>query len=294
MAESPMLKIPDHFPIEFGRNWEHVLQTMESIAAACATPETVNGEKKSFNQLGPKMMQPITQRLQPTRIEEPTTFKRWLTKHGHDCVDFFDHFDDDFLGHISLPNSEVIQSHAMAHNRAMDAVIFEAALGEAMTGKNGTDLVALPSSQIIPANFGGPQSGMTLAKLIATKSMFGKNRVPQQETVYLFLSQQQIDDLLNYEQLTSADYAAVRALVDGQISRFMGMEFRVTEDLPVVSGVRQCIAWVKSGMKYNSSGRSAFMDRRPDITQALQVQTLALLGASRTDEKKVVMIGCDE
>lgn len=84
----------------------------------------------------------------------------------------------------------------------------------------------------------------------------------------------------------------------GQIDTFMGFKFvRVNSAFfPYVANtdVRTIVAYAKSGIKLADSGRKVHMDIRTDKSHSLQIRTVAALGATRTQEKKVVRILCDE
>lgn len=295
----PELTIPNHYVTEFGTNWEFLVQQKPSILSGCVTPAKVNGEKKSFNQLGSMSMGRVTERLGNTRISELGSDKRWLSNFPYDVANLFDEWDQDFLGSIVLPTSETVQAHAMAYNRASDQVIIDAALGTAYTGEEGATAKTFDANQIIAANYvlsGTPaNSGLTIAKLIALKSLFGKNNVDESEEIYFVHTQKQLDDLLATTQATNSDYAAVKALVDGSINRFMGMTFKRTELLPKdANDLRTCFAFVKSGIKFDGSGRRTHMDIRADKNHALQVRSVAKLGAVRMEEARVAAVVCDE
>ncbi len=295
----PNLTIPQHFPIEFGMNWEFLCQQKPSVLSGCVTPATINGEKKSFNQLGQMTMSRITSRLGNTRISELGSEKRWLSSVPYDVANLFDEWDSDFLGSVVLPTSETVQAHHMAYNRLCDQTIINAALGTAYTGEDGVTPTSFDSNQSIAADYvpsGTPaNSGLTIPKLIALKGFFGKNEVPDEEEIFFVYSQKQLDDLLATTQATSSDYAAVKALVDGKIDRFLGMTWKRTELLPKDSSdLRTCFAFVKRGVKFANAGRKVHMDVRADKNHALQIRSVAKLGAVRMEEKLVAKVICDE
>jgi hypothetical protein len=290
-----MLTIPQHFVTEFGTNWEFLVQQKPSMLKGCVTPAMVNGEKKSFNQLGQMSMSRVTSRIDKTRISELGSDKRWLSSYPYDVANLFDEWDQDFLGNVVLPTSETVQAHAFAYNRACDQVIIDAALGTAYSGEDGTTASTFDANQIIAANYGGANSGLTIAKLIAIKGLFGKNNIDESEEIYFVHSQKQLDDLLATTQATSSDYAAVKALVDGTITRFMGMTWKRTELLPKDGNdLRTCFAFVKSGIKFSDVGRKVHMDVRSDLQHALQIRSVAKLGAVRMEEARVAQVICDE
>jgi hypothetical protein len=102
--------------------------------------------------------------------------------------------------------------------------------------------------------------------------------------------------LLRTTEITSADYNSVKALVDGSVNTFMGFKFRKTQLLPltVSTDVRLCYVYVKSGIVLAERGLKTHMDIRTDLSHSLQIRSVASLGATRLEEKKVVEIACDE
>jgi len=296
---TPPLTIPQHFPIEFGTNWEFLLQQKPSILKGCVTSVTVNGEKKSFNQIGQMQMTRITERLGNTQVSELPTDKRWITSAPYEVANHFDEWDQDFLGSVVLPTSETVQEHAFAYNRACDQKIIDSVLGVSYSGEDGVTPNAFDPNQIIPADYvvsgAGVNSGLTIPKLIAIKSLFGTNLVDEGEEIFFVHTQKQLDDLLLTTQATSSDYAAVKALVDGSINRFLGMTFKRCELLPKDSNdLRTCFAFVKRGIKFTDVGRKVHMDVLPQRRHALQIRTTAKLGGVRMEEKLVAQVICDE
>jgi hypothetical protein len=114
----------------------------------------------------------------------------------------------------------------------------------------------------------------------------------------IVVSAKQLQDLLRTTEVISADYNSVKALVQGQLDTFMGFKFRrvASSLLPYNSstGVRTCFAYVRSGLKLADAGRKVHVDIRADKSHALQIRTVASLGATRMEEKKVVEIAADE
>ena len=96
--------------------------------------------------------------------------------------------------------------------------------------------------------------------------------------------------------MSNSDYAAVKALVDGEVSFFMGFEFIKTELLSLAStDYRTCFAYAKTGL-LRSMGQapSGSIDKRADKNNAYQVYFNGSFGASRMQEKFVVQVLCDE
>lgn len=299
---SAMTDIPKFFPTEFGTNWEHLLQQKISKLKTYVSIETVRGKEKKMNQLGPVEMTKVTVRAGDTRITDTPTDARWLRPYPYDKGDLFDEWDETFLGEVVLPTSEVVQAHAMAYARACDRVIVDAALGTAYTGETGVTPVTLPAGQEVAANYvetGSPAaSGLTIAKLRQAKFLMDAADVDDEDQKIVVCSAKQIQDLLRTTEITSADYNNVKALVAGAVDTFLGFKFvRVSSAFfPYNAGtdVRTIVAYAKSGVKLADSGRKVHMDIRADKSHSLQIRTVAALGATRTQEKKVVRILCDE
>lgn len=294
-----MSTLPEHFVTEFSTNWEFELQQRESKLKSYVHVDPIKGKEKWYNNLHKTKMRKITQRGGQTIVQDQTSDKRWLRESAFDDVARFDEFDDDLLGSIALPDGETIQNQAAAYNRTCDETIIEAAQGAAYTGETGVTPVSLPGSQQIAVNFvptGTPaNSGLTLAKLIKAKSILGMNEVDDSETLVFAYTQRQLDDLLyNVDKISSSDYANVKALVEGKVDYFMGFKFVKIELLPKVSTTRSCFAWAKSGITFSPGEKKVHMDILPTHNHALQIRTVARMGAVRRDEKKVVEIFCSE
>ena len=293
--------IPDFFPTEFSTNWNHLVQQKQSRLKEFVTLDTISGKEKSFNQLSATAMRLITGRAEQTSEQNTGTAKRWIREQGYDSVDVLDEFDDDLLGSIALPTSNYINNHAMAYMRTCDQVIIDALGGIAYTGPTGVIATPFAASQSIAVNYvpsgSAVNSGLTLAKVIAAKSLFGKNDVDEDEELIFVYSQSQLDDLLlNVAEVKSSDYANVKALVDGTIDRWMGFKWRRSQRPPLnhTPDARTSYAYANSGIVLSDSGRQVYTDILPMRNHALQIRSVARLGATRLEETKVVRIACDQ
>lgn len=297
-----LTQIPEFYPIEFETNWNHLVQQKNSRLELFTTPDVVNGEAKTINQIGEVAMSRVTSRAGDTRLSDVTLAKRWLRSYPYDVANIFDEWDEAFLGNIVLPKSDVMTAHVNAYNRTKDDVIIAALGGTAYTGADGTTATALGSGQKIAKNYvasgNAADSGLTLAKLIKAKSILGKaEALDSGESPVIAVTQAQLDDLLNnVTEVKSSDYNQVKALYDGNVEHFMGFRFVRLERLTTIaSSVRGCYAWVPSAIKFDGgSSRRSYMDVLPQKSHALQVRTVAKFGATRTEEKKVVEIACVE
>jgi hypothetical protein len=291
------------FVDQFTNNVSHLVQQGDSRFQGKVREETQVGKSKFFEQLGSTAAILRTTRHGDTPQVDSVHQRREVTLKDYDWADLIDTLDDNKM--LISPQSSYAQSAAMAFNRVKDSEVITAATGNAQANKtglgaNGTAAVALPASQKVAVDFevAATNTGLTLAKLIEAKSILGKNEVPSGERKYFVHSQQQLDDLLiNVNEVNSSDYAAVKALVDGEVSYFMGMEFIKTEltDLDGGTDIRTCFAYSHNGL-LRSMGQN-FKTRiaeRTDKNHAIQVYCNMTVGATRMQEECVVEVLCDE
>lgn len=296
-----LTQLPEHYQTDFSDNWEFLVQQEESRLESSVTKVTVKGKERTFDQLGKSKMRLITTRNGKTVPSDTPMAKRWLRPRGYDEVTYIDEFDDVALGELPTPQSEHVKSHAMAAKRTMDEVIIAALEGTAYIGEDGTTAVDVPASQKVAVDYVqsgvAANSGLTLAKMARAKFILDANEVPM-DGRYLAVSAKQINDLLvNVIEIKSSDYNEVKALVDGKINRFLGFEFRVTQLLTLVTAtdVRTCIAYHKDGIALGiGKNEQAKIDIRPDLNHTVQIRTVMMIGATRKEEERVVLIYCDE
>ncbi len=107
---------------------------------------------------------------------------------------------------------------------------------------------------------------------------------------------EQHDDLLNEAQAISLDYNTRPVLVDGRITAFMGFNFVHCERLGVdASSYRRVPVYAKSGVHLGMwNDINTQISERADKGYSTQVYCKGTFGATRTEEKKVVEILCQE
>lgn len=289
--------LPDHYQIDFGQNWEFLLQQTDCRLGSHVTDFPVNGKERRIDQLGTLEMQDINTRLGSASPQDLDTAIRWLKPKGRDIETRIDEFDDAMLGQLSAPDNQHVVAHANAYRRKKDSLIIAAAEGTAYTGEDGTTATSLPATQQVAVNFSGSNEGLTLAKILEAKRILDANEVPEEDRVFAFSSQQQYDLLNSVDQVRSSDYVNVKALAEGKLTYFAGFHFVRLEllTLNTSTDVRTCLAWHKSCVGYGENeGRKVHMDLLPDKKHALQIRSVVGMGATRIQEEGVVDIACDE
>jgi hypothetical protein len=296
-----LTQLPEHYQTDFSDNWEYLVQQEDSRLESSVTKVTVKGKERTFDQLGKSKMRLITTRNGKTVPSDTPMAKRWLRPKGYDEVTYIDEFDKVALGELPTPQSEHVKAHAMAAKRTMDEVIIAALEGTAYIGEDGTTAVDVPASQKVAVDYvqsgATANSGLTLAKMARAKFILDHNEVPQ-DGRYFAVTAKQINDLLvNVIEIKSSDYNEVKALVDGKINRFLGFEFRMTEllTLVVATDVRTCIAYHRDGIALGiGQAEQAKIDIRADLNHTIQIRTVMMIGATRKEEERVVLVYCDE
>jgi hypothetical protein len=296
-----LTQLPEHFQTQFADNWEHLLQQKESRLEGKVRRATIKGKERNFSQLGKSKMRLITTRNGVTIPSDTAMAKRWVRPKGYDEVTFIDEFDKIALGELPAPESEHVQSHSMAAKRTMDEVIIAGLEGTAYIGETGTDAVDLGAGQKVAVDYVisgvAANSGLTLAKLTRAKYILDKNEVEAEDRYFIHTAKQLQDLLNNVVEIKSSDYNNVKALVDGKVSRFLGFDFVMTEllTLDAATDIRTCIAYHKAGVLLGiGQEKKVLIDVRADLNHTIQIRTTILLGSTRMEEERVVLVYCDE
>ncbi len=283
----------------FGDNVMMLAQQRGSRLRSCVDVETgVVGEEAFFDQVGETEGQEVVVRYGDSPNNEVNEDRRRVAPYDWDWGKLFDSIDK--IRRLSDPTNAYVRAAAYSFGRKIDSTLIAAATGTAYTGQTGSTPVTLPSAQQVAVNYGGANIGLSIAKLIETRGIFGKNDIDvddPENKLYFVISQKQLDDMLNAEKFTSADYATVKALATGDINTFMGFEFIRTQLLAhdTSTDIRTCFAFAKSGIKL-----AIWKDIMSRITERSDKKFMwyaymrMAIGATRMEESKVVQVLCDE
>jgi hypothetical protein len=114
----------------------------------------------------------------------------------------------------------------------------------------------------------------------------------------LLMHASQLDALLGETEITSQDFASVKALVQGEINTFMGFNILTIGDrdeggIPKPS-TRTCFAWHKDSMGYaESMAQKTEVNYVPEKTSFL-VSSMFSAGSVSIDGEGIVKISCTE
>lgn len=281
------------FVQHYTTNVSLLLQQRGSKLRPYVTTSSYTGKAaKAVEQIGQVAAMPRTTRHGDTPLINTPHDARWVFPLDFEIADLVD--DQDKLRMIIDPSSPYAINQAMAIGRAIDDEIIVRALGASLTGENGTTSTAFDTAnQQIAAS----SAGLTVAKLREAKKILLSNEVDTSvDPLFIAVTAEQIDDMLNSTEVGSYDYNSVKALVNGEVDSFMGFKFVHCERLTVDgSSNRRVIAWAKSGLHLGMWKEvSSRMSERDDKSYSTQVYTCSTFGATRTEEGKVVEILCAE
>ena len=278
------------FVQQYQNNMIVLCQQKESrLEGTTIPPVSQQGEYLYWERIGSTEAIDMTTRHMDTPNIEVDHSRRRSTATPKIWATLFDSFDQ--VRMLVDPRNYYNQIARFAFMRAKDRIIIAALGGTSYAGKAGTTAVVLPAAQKIAAG----ATGLTLAKLLATKEMLDEAEVDEEAPRYIACAAAQITDLLNTTEVKSADYNTVQALAQGKVNSFLGFQFIRSQLLTITAGTRFCYAWSKGavGMGVLSDLQSK-IDQRADKNYAWQAWDKMDMGATRVEEEQVVEISCTE
>ena len=242
----------------------------------------VRGKTFFQDQIGQWSMELKGGRNTQTPNNDPVLGRRMGTMLDFHDARLLDRGDE--LKTISDPRSAYTIAAASALGRTIDQRIITAAIGTAATGETGSSSVVTTSTVVVTA------TALTLAKVVDVKAVFDNADV-EMEDRYFVCTPAMLDGLLNQSAATSSDYAAVKALVRGEIDTWMGFKWIMSTQLAAVSASTLCgIAYQKYGICLAMADQPLVKtDERPDLSYSWQVYYELNIGAVRLEESRVVM-----
>jgi hypothetical protein len=205
---------------------------------------------------------------------------------------------DDTKTLINATNPYAINA-AYKMGRQKDIDVLTAAAASADTGKTGQTPVTFDGDMVISASgtYGGSTGGMNVDKLRGAKLKLDNNDVDTSDR-FCIHGPQQLYDLLGSTQITSSDYANVKALVQGDVDTFMGFKFIMTTETILIGDTRACYVWHKDAMLLaigiEQKGFKARIEERADKNYSTQVFNSMQVGATRMNELAICKIECVE
>jgi hypothetical protein len=229
-------------------------------------------------------------RLAPTPTKEPSYFGRYLTPITKQGAPIIDRNDRLSLGFD--PSSQLMAALKAGAMRAKDDVIVPAITGPAKTGKDGAATTAHPASQLVGDDVGGTDSPLNRDKLIAAQELLLAADVDlEAEKPCIAIDARSHSALLRQLDVTDSTNKLSGVIVNGRVVEVHGFHVVHSNRLTKTGQFRVLPVWVKSGVHLGVwEDLITRIDERADLSYALQLYGEFVIGATRTEEKKVVRI----
>lgn len=294
--------VPEHHVKMYTANVQAALVKKGGVLSSLVSRSSYKGEKAQVvNFIGPVEFIERDTPYSDTKLTQLEHTQRWIVGKEYDCAVLVDRLD--LLKMIYDPTSPYVERFREAAARKQDEVIMAAFFATAKTGKDGTTDTIFKAANTVA--HGG--TGLTVAKLRSVRKLIKKRHVDiRTSRPYMAVTAEEIDDLLGEVAVGSSDYNAVKPLVDGEVSQFMGFTFVPYEDNGATPGksipsftdgtkVRQLPVWVMDGMHHGSwEGLVITINNRPDKNNIKQIHGTMTEGATRLDEDKVFQVEAKE
>jgi hypothetical protein len=298
------LTIDQAYVNSYHANIELKYQQMISRLRSKVRVEMQTANMDFYDRIGPTDVIERTTRYEDTPNIEQAFDRRAVSFRDFVWATLID--TQDKLRMIADPTSAYVMNAHAAMGRKADVLIVQAATGNAYSGQTGQTAVAFPSTQTIPINYveagSAANSNLTIGKLRKVKDMFGTaEAIEEGEIIQMAVAQNQLTALLRTTEVTSEDFNSVKALVEGKVDQFMGIQFTRTQKtlLDSTSGTtsttRHAIAFVSRGMLMAlAQDIMTRVTERPDKNYAVQVYVNGSFNATRMWEEQVIEVLCDE
>lgn len=299
--------VPTYYVQEFASNVALLLQQKGSKLRDAVTVGSYTGKQASpVEQVGATAARRRTTRYPNLDPIDVPADRRWVFPNDYDWNTLIDNMDK--LRMRIDPQGAYTQSALYALGRAMDDEIITALFGTAKTGETaGTDVtfgtgLTSAGGQNVSVGIGGAASGLNVAKLREARRALMANEVDlDAEDPTCLVTSKQHDNLLNEIQVTSLDFNERPTLVDGKVTRFLGINFKHVERLTTgtddAAGTSRAVPiFVPSGMHLGM-----WEDIKTDISQRkdkaglpYQIYAYGTFGATRIEEKRIIRVWCRE
>lgn len=291
------IEITTAFAQKFASNVELKLQQRQSRLRQAVMVQSMSGVKQGqiIQQVGSVAAVKKTTRHGDTPILNTPHDARWVFPEDYHWGDLIDNADR--IKTLADFDSPYADSAVSALNRAIDDEIISAMFSDTTkTGETGgtttdwTTFYGANGGHQIASN----SQGLTVGKLIsAKKALRAAENDLDTDPVFCAINAELEADLLAETQVISLDYNTRPVLVDGKLTSFMGINFIHSERLLTASGAYRCPVWCKSGIGLGIwQDVNVEMAKRADKNFSLQIYASLSIGATRTQEKKIVEVLC--
>lgn len=260
-----------------------------------------NGAKEAYyNRLGEDEAEDIVGRYPDTPNHEQPHTRRRVSITGFHTASRLDKLDD--LQSMIDPQNEYTQNQKRALGRKADDKIIAAALGTAYAGEEGATAVTFAADSVsingdgtvtslgtaATAPGAGAVADISLAKVLLMMQIFNDLDVDEDMQKYWCCTPKDVGDLLDLEEVGSADYATFKAIQAGKMhEQWCGFSWfwstRLTKDAATETAYRN-IVWAKQGIIWASwSDLMTRVSELPSQSYTIQVYARMVGNAVRLD-----------
>lgn len=279
------ITIDSAFIEEYEDNVRHLAQQIGTRLRPTVTEVSSGGEAYNFERLGPTdAIEKVGRRVDTEyvdddwsrRVATPKTFFHTMTVEHEDKVQM-----------LVNPESNYAYNQAQAMAREQDAIVIQAASGDALDGDG--NLNAVPASQII----GDGSTPISFDLITASQEQFMKDEImPDMEKV-MVVGPTQVRKLMQLTEQTSADYVQAQALQRyGIVPNWLGYKWIVSNLLEApAAGELYCLSYTRRGIGL-AVNQDTFtrIGENPAKSYMWQVFSQWTMGAVRVEDEHVQLI----
>jgi len=195
------ITVDDSFISQFGDEVKHSYQLESKLFPIVRKRTGVIGSTSRFQKLGAVSAYTKSRNADLTVLEPA---------HTHADVTLVDHYATVLVDDLDLlkTNVDIKREYVETVSKAIAKKIDEIIITAATAGSTTTTTNA---------------GAMSLARLLEIKAYFDGNSVEEKDRIVV-VGSKTMSDMLAIQQVTSADYQTTRALVDGSVNTYLGMQ----------------------------------------------------------------------
>ena len=287
--------VPSHLVVQFSEIMHIKAQQMRSRFRPYVVLRRMTGDTYAYDGLGTVEAREVVARFSPTVWDDIEFFRRKIAKRRFVITLPVDKLD--LEGMLTDPQGQMAQAAVMGMERVYDQVVMQAMFATVFTGQSFATSLSFSAGGGLTVD---ATAGLTLPKILTIKQNFidqevgneGSNTGPAD--IVVGISGEEHTTLMQIDQFINSRYTNQFALEKGVLVRVAGMDLIpfgasiTTPVLAVSGGVRTCFALAREGMCVGI-GREweVTVKDRPDYVDTKQIQITGVLGAVRTEEKRV-------
>jgi hypothetical protein len=305
----------DMFINAYNTGYMHLPQERRNVFDGKVSATALTGEYMSFDDIASGDLQTKTTRFATINPTDRAFRRRWMSPSW-----YYDALLVDKQDNIALhtdPSGDFITSLTYAIERKKMDVIISSFNGSVLAGKTpGADTAYSLTNTVISnstgrtiahdtkndGSAGGISSGLTVNKLVLIREKFATLGIPDGVPINLVTSFKQKSDLLREAETQSSDTSDVKALVNGTISKYMGINFIETNkialgssnDIDADTNIYPCYAWIPEGIKFAQFLTPSFKVTARDelVGDVWQIKVDFGCSAIRMNESMVLKVEC--